>query len=673
VKIFCLYANEDSDLAKKLNAQLLAYLRHVPIKVEFCYNDTIPIGKNRESEIYLHLNGAHIILLPISANFLNSDDYDWVVTRAMTRYLQENISVIPVYLRPVHWKNAPFSKLPTLPKNGQPVVSWSKLDNALYDVIIGIEEVILSFHDQLSKEPAPAHLLTPVTDVVHTKKTLSPYSVIWKPGEYTFSQTLVSHLGPISSVTLSSDATVLISDSWDKELLYWNVHASKARPVRTLSQLSNPIYTVSFNNNETFVASGGDDWIVRIWHPYTGSLLQTLEGHTGPVSCVAFSPDGKMLASASDDHTIRLWDPFTGSLLQTLEGHTGPVSCVAFSSDGKILVSGSYDTTLKVWDTSQEYQFSTLAGDDADIIRCVAFYLSPARSPRASQKENYWDVKLVSGDQQGNIRIYSTSTRDIKALNQNIDKVENLLPAKWTMEQKLLHPGGPVYSIASDKPSGALMSGGSDKKIRVWDPLEKKVLEEFGGHEKAVTCIAVSMDGNSIISSSLDTTIKVWQKQKGSVSLPAPNSYPSSEVCPVCQKTVDLAYGARISTKTLKIQKKKLIYGWLKMLYLSLERKPAKQDALIVDGDIRILCAHCTYAFPPHKTSEAKKDSFFRKTSAKATLYFSIILISIILVIGLLVVVSKIPTKPGSESIPHYTSPTYTSPTYTSPMYPPIR
>jgi WD40 repeat protein len=673
VKIFCLYAKEDSELFGKLNSQLMAYLRHQPIKVEFCHNVDISPGKDRRSEISLHLNSAHIILLPISPNFMNLDDYDLVVTRAMERHLQENVRVIPVILRPVHWKNAPFSKLQVLPKNKKPVMNWSKLDNALYDVTKGIDEVINPFCDQPSEEPVPAISELTITDLVNTTNALSQYTVMWNPGEYTSSQTLVHHLGPISSVTLSSDATVLISDSWDKELLYWNVYmptAQKvtAQKVRTLTQLSRPIYAVSFNNDETFVATGGDDGIVRVWNPYTGSELGTLAGHTGPVSCVAFSPDGKILVSASDDHTIKIWNPYTGSELRTLVGHTGPVSCVTFSPDGKILVSGSYDKTLKVWDSSREYLFTTLTDNDTDIIRCVAFHLSPVRSPRASQKDNYWDVKLVSGDQHGNIRIYSTSTRDIEALKQSIDKVEKLLPAEWHMEQKLWQPG-PVYSMASHRSSGALISGAHDGIIRVWDPSIKKVLETFEEHKKAVTCVAVSMDGNIIISSSLDNTVHVRRTRNASHTLPAPNSYPSTEVCPICQKKVNLAHCAKISTLTLKAQKKVPISGWLTTPHLWLVRTYAKPDDFTVAGDIRILCPNCNYVFPPHKISEVeKKDSFLRKNSAKAAFYFSIILISIILVIWLLVRLSNVPAKNDTGPIPNYTYPVYTTPIITTPI-----
>src|SRR5688572_17310166 len=37
-------------------------------------------------------------------------------------------------------------------------------------------------------------------------------------------------------------------------------------------------------------------------------------GHSDPVRAIAFSPDGKTLASGSEDYTIKLWDAQTGEL-----------------------------------------------------------------------------------------------------------------------------------------------------------------------------------------------------------------------------------------------------------------------------------------------------------------------------------------------------------------------
>jgi len=60
--------------------------------------------------------------------------------------------------------------------------------------------------------------------------------------------------------------------------------------------------------NQAFIACGGEDAEVYIWHATRGVVLKKLSGHSGPVNAVAWSPTNPtLLASASDDHTIRIW------------------------------------------------------------------------------------------------------------------------------------------------------------------------------------------------------------------------------------------------------------------------------------------------------------------------------------------------------------------------------
>ncbi|MGH8513989.1 MAG: WD40 repeat domain-containing protein, partial [Gammaproteobacteria bacterium] len=70
--------------------------------------------------------------------------------------------------------------------------------------------------------------------------------------------------------------------------------------------------------------------------------------HQDSVSAVSFSPDGKTLASGSDDYTVRLWDLATGKELRRLS-HESVVYAVSFSPGGKTLASASRDNAVRLW------------------------------------------------------------------------------------------------------------------------------------------------------------------------------------------------------------------------------------------------------------------------------------------------------------------------------------
>lgn len=55
-----------------------------------------------------------------------------------------------------------------------------------------------------------------------------------------------------------------------------------------------------------FLASGGEDHQVYIWHRRHKRLIRRLTGHTEPVNAVSWNGHG-LLASASDDHSIIIW------------------------------------------------------------------------------------------------------------------------------------------------------------------------------------------------------------------------------------------------------------------------------------------------------------------------------------------------------------------------------
>src|SRR5690348_4507212 len=122
VKIFICYAHEDELLLNKLKTHLRVLQRQGLIDV--WHDREISAGTEWEPEISQHLNIAHIILLLVSPDFMDSDYcYGIELERAMERHQSGEARVIPIILRPVHWTGASFGKLQVLPTDGKPVTS----------------------------------------------------------------------------------------------------------------------------------------------------------------------------------------------------------------------------------------------------------------------------------------------------------------------------------------------------------------------------------------------------------------------------------------------------------------------------------------------------------------------------------------------------------------------
>ncbi|MUL34886.1 WD40 repeat domain-containing protein [Gloeocapsopsis dulcis] len=68
-----------------------------------------------------------------------------------------------------------------------------------------------------------------------------------------------------------------------------------------------------------------------------------------------------------------------------------------------------------------------------------------------------------------------------------------------------------VNSAAISPDNTILVSGSSDSKIRLWNPLTGELRSTLTGHSDEVKSVAISPDGQTLISSSADTTIKIWR------------------------------------------------------------------------------------------------------------------------------------------------------------------
>ncbi len=139
VRIFISYAHKDEELRVQLDAHLKLFQRTGLIDK---WDDRlIKPGDEWNGEIDENLEAADIILLLVSADFLNSD-FCWnkEMSRALERHDVREATVIPVIIRDAAWQEAKFAKLQALPREGKAVTLWPDRDSAWRNVADGIKK-----------------------------------------------------------------------------------------------------------------------------------------------------------------------------------------------------------------------------------------------------------------------------------------------------------------------------------------------------------------------------------------------------------------------------------------------------------------------------------------------------------------------------------------------------
>ncbi len=138
VRVFISYAFKDERLCNELLVHLKLMQRQGLIAS--WYGRMIDAGEEWEKKIDDNLERAEIVLLLISPNFMASDySYEIEMKRALERHASKEAEVIPIIVRDVSWKKAPFAHLQALPKNAKAVTLWTNKDSAWRNVAEGIE------------------------------------------------------------------------------------------------------------------------------------------------------------------------------------------------------------------------------------------------------------------------------------------------------------------------------------------------------------------------------------------------------------------------------------------------------------------------------------------------------------------------------------------------------
>ena len=201
------------------------------------------------------------------------------------------------------------------------------------------------------------------------------------------------------------------------------------------------------------------NWCCKVWDIASKTIRHSFAGHDQDIYSLDFASDGRYIASGSGDRTIRLWDIQENQCVLTLQIEDG-VTTVAISPDGRYVAAGSLDKSVRIWDTQTGVLVERTEGEQGhkDSVYSVAF------APNGTH--------LVSGSLDKTIRMWKLSPRD---------------------------------RFAGSQPQQGTRSG---ECIRV-----------FEGHKDFVLSVALTPDGEWVLSGSKDRGVQFWNPRTGDCQL----------------------------------------------------------------------------------------------------------------------------------------------------------
>ena len=303
--------------------------------------------------------------------------------------------------------------------------------------------------------------------------------------------TLLGHDEEALAVGFASGGS-LASGSWDGDVIWWSGTPSTklGRPILFPGETRSHPFDVSGVEyiRDDLIVSLDADGLARSWDPVAGDLIDEALAE----GIWSIDEQSGLMALGADDGSMIAVDADDGSTIEFDAELDSPVKLVAVSPDRSMIVSVQEDGTVGLWDVAGR-SFVRFADTPADLqVETVAF---------ASLEQLWVGGHIAPEDEES----YSVAVRLDAATGETLDTL-------WHNDGEFGHI---VTAIAVSPDGSTLVTGGSDRRIFVWDLNDlSAATAEWAGHREVVTDLVFLNDG-VLLAGDAERRVLMWDVASG--------------------------------------------------------------------------------------------------------------------------------------------------------------
>lgn len=301
------------------------------------------------------------------------------------------------------------------------------------------------------------------------------------------------------------------------------------RPYRIMSGHLGWVRCIAFDPSNDWFVTGSADRTIKVWDSASGKLKLTLTGHVAAVRALVISSRHPYMFSVGEDKSVKCWDLEQNKVIRNYHGHLSGVYCASLHPTLDVLMTGGRDSTVRVWDIRTRMQVHVLGGHRDTVNSVFTQAVDPQIvSASVDSTVRLWDLaagrcRATLTNHKKGVRALAAHPREFSFASASADNIKTWgLPEGVFMRNLSNGHGGKLVNAIAVNEDGVLVSGGDDGMVGFWDYSSAHRFDEVQSQvqpgslecEAGIYALAFDKSGSRLVSGETDKTVRMWREDE---------------------------------------------------------------------------------------------------------------------------------------------------------------